>query len=289
VLPDSLFLDWLMENGLRSKNGVTRDIICIDFKYGSSSYEEAKRKLPDAAYLDGIADKFDKRSKEELRTLFYTNGVPIRYPTFDANRKPSGYIEIHYRMLYRTPGKAKHGSCMFIRDDLYAAARKFLYMDYKLPKQNAPIVEIGAYSSLVTSAICDRIHIDPNNILILKDVEAFMNTNVVSIEIDEAKHCKAVQRENYRLSNIMFDGQALIDDSIFPDWGNGYILLRHHFTKCAAFCTRIQRFMREHFADNYDTATVTDVFGRTMYVKDILMITTTEAVKWMKFPGITYE
>ncbi len=189
--------------------------------------------------ISGKKDKFDKRSREDLRTLFYEDGVDIHYED----------ETIHYRMLYRTPGKAKQGSCMFIRDSLYRAARRFLYMGIKLPQRNAPIVEIGAYSSLVASTIEGRVHLPPENVLIIKDTDASFITNVVSIETDERRQCHAVGRSGYELKNAMFDGQALIDESVFPEWADGYVLLRHHFTKCAAFCTRLQRFFREYYGD----------------------------------------
>ena len=191
-------------------------------------------------------------------------------------------------MLYRTPGKAKKGSCMFINEELYDIARDFLYMGIKLPEENSPIVEMGAYSSLITSSIVDKIQIEPENILILKDVDSFFKTKVVSVETDEDKHCIAKTIEDYRLKNTLFDGQALIDFSIFPEWADGYILLRHHLTKMAAFCSNIQLFFKDYFGGQYDTAIVTDMWGNKHYAKDIKMITTDNAIKWLKF-DVTYE
>lgn len=86
----------------------------------------------------------------------------------------------------------------------------------------------------------------------------------------------------------MFDGQALIDSSIFPEWGEGYILLRHHFFKAAAFNSEIQLFMKDYFGDEYDTAEVTDMFGRKMKAKDVLLITTDNALKYLKF-DVSFE
>ena len=46
MLTNSLFLDFLQDNGLKvSKNDFTRDVICIDFNYGSASYEKALAKF----------------------------------------------------------------------------------------------------------------------------------------------------------------------------------------------------------------------------------------------------
>ena len=157
-----------------------------------------------------------------------------------------------------------------------------------MPKNNAPIVEMGAYSSLIASSIIDTIHIDPKNILILKDIDSYFTTNVVSVETDKDKHCIAISKENYQLKNTMFDGQGLIDESIFPKWGNGYLLLRHHMCKMACFKTKIQKFFKDYYQDNYDNAVITDMFGIEHYAKDIKIITTDNAMKWLKF-GIDYE
>lgn len=191
-------------------------------------------------------------------------------------------------MLYRSPGKAKKGTCMFIKDRLYNKAINFLRMNIKLPKHNADIVGISAYSSLVCSGIVGKIKINPKNILILKDVDRYFDTNVISIETDNNKHCIAKLLNNYKLKNTMFDGQALIDSSIFPSWGHGYILLRHHFCKMAAFCSNIQLFFRDYFGDNYYSATVKDMWGNEHFVKDIELITTDNAMKWIKY-DISYE
>ena len=296
MLTNSLFLDFLKQNGIKIKNGRSRDCICLLFGYGSPSYEEERKRVQkkieseDKDFwkhrleeIDKNKDKYQKKSADDIRKIFYKDGVTIRYPT-----RNGGYEEIHYQMLYRTPGKAKKGECMFICDRLYKKARKFLYMGLKLPKHNAPIVEIGAYSSLVTSTIINKIQINPKDILILKDVDSKFYTTAISVEIDENKHCQAKKRDNYEVKNTMFDGQALIDLSIFPDYGDGYVLLRHHFTKCAAFATDIQRFFKDYYGEKYSSAIVKDMWGNEHLVKDIKLIATDQTIKWIKF-NVSYE
>jgi hypothetical protein len=56
----------------------------------------------------------------------------------------------------------------------------------------------------------------------------------------------------------------------------------------AAFHTELQMFFREYYGDQYDTATVTDMFGVTHSVRDIVLVTTDNAMKWIKF-GVTYD
>lgn len=318
MLTNSLFTTFLENNGLSVyKEESTRDIICLDFNYGSRSFEEELKHLKDRAkkarieynvaksfgYEDKIKDKrykrkklselylkalenkdkFNKTSKKDIRNKFYNEGVNITYKTFNKQGEVIKSETIHYQMLYRTPGKAKAGKCMFIRDRLYKKARKFLYMGIKLPKENAPIVEIGAYSSLITSTIVGTVKIKPEEILVLKELDSKFRTNVVAIKTDEHKQCYTERIPDYEVSNAMFDGQALIDSSIFPEWADGFILLRHHMCKCAAFNTNLQEFYKDYYGDNYSSATVTDMFGNKRLVKDIKMVTTDSAMKWLKF------
>lgn len=318
MLVNSLFLDYLLnEDLIKINKESTRDVICLQFDYGTKSTELAlknlakkliKYKLTSNVYntlirnilknrdCDYQLNESSKRiikaikrildskndckalSREELRVLYYTRGLQITYKT-----KKGKSEKISYKMLYRTPGKAKKGTCMFINKNIYEQVRNFLYMGIKLPQNNTPIVEIGAYSSLITSSIVDRIQIYPHQILTLKDVESEFKTNVQIVKTDDKCRCYVESEENYSVKNTLFDGQALIDTSIFPESCDGYILLRHHLTKMAAFHCDIQLFMKDYFGNKYETATVTDMFGRELRAKDIKLITTDNAFKWLKF------
>ena len=310
MFTNSLLSYYLVENGLRvSKDGRTRDIIGINFDFGAKSYAETLKRVEHSIEMeesqnndpDRLAklhdlkervelnkDLYQKKSKEAIREEFYRNGVDVTYTTTNKQGEVVKAEKIHYRMLYRSTGKAKAGSCMFISDRLYKKAHNFLYMGIKLPKNNAPIVEASAYVSLVASSVVDKICINPKNILILEDVDSFFRTNVVSVETNQNKECFAKTIKDYQVKNTLFDGQALIDKSIFPSWGNGYILLRHHMCKTAAFKADIKAFFKDYFGEEYNQATVVDMFGNEHYAKDIQMITTDNAMKWLKF-DISYE
>lgn len=300
MLTNSLFLDFLRTHGLNVVGETTRDVIGVNYDYGTRSFEDEIKHLDKLLMgcndeekrsklmtikqeVEDNEDAFEKLSADQIRIDQYVNGLEITYTNHNQT-----HTTIHYKMLYRSPGKAKKGCCMFIRDELYEAARDFLYMGIELPEQNTPIVEIGAYSSLVTSTIVGRLQIDPKDVLILKDVDSVFKTNVVSIETNDERECMAIPKENYEVVNTLFDGQALIDLSIFPDYGNGYVLLRQHFTKCAAFATDIQKFFRNHFLDDYENAQVQDMFGNWHFAKNIKLITTNNAVKWLKF-NVSYD
>ena len=307
MLVNSLFLDYLKDNGLSIwKEESTRDVICLEFNFGVSSYEEEIKKLDNKIKkaetedqkdiykrLKGKCvqnkDKYKKISKQDLRIKYYTEGVTIPYRVYNKKGKLIDEEFITYKMLYRTPGKAKKGTCMFIREELYDLVHEYLYMGIKLPKKNSPIIQAGAYSSLITSSIIGKVQIKPEQILILNDYDSHFITSVITVRTDKDKHCYAEKNENYKVTNTIFDGQALIDSSIFPEWADGYILLRNHMTKCAAFNTNIELFMKEQFGDKYDTATITDMFGREVSVKDIKLITTDNAIKWLSFNNVTFD
>lgn len=324
MLTNSLFKDFLVDNGLDVYKGEsTRDVICLEFNFGTRSYEseiahlkkiatsareeykiakshghqaqiqKKKNKRQKIASLYQAAVKnqglYKKISKEEIREIFYTQGVVVPYVFRKKNGEIRKIEKLNYKMLFRSTGKAKKGSCIFIRDKLYDRAKNFLYMGIELPEKNAPIVEASAYIPLISSGIVGKVKINPKNILILKDIDRFMTRDVISIETDDNRMCIAKEKENYTLKNTLFDGQALIDSSIFPEWGNGYILLRHHFCKMASFCCHIQKFFRDYYGDEYQTATVKDMFGNEHYVRDIELITTDNAMKWLKFDGVTYD
>lgn len=320
---NSLFKDFICENGLKTwKEETTRDIICLEFNFGTRSYEDEIKHIQKIAknaridYKKAISSgskklieaqtnkkrkimslynfavehktEYFSLSADDIRKEFYNNGVNVEYITRKKNGEIAKVEIIHYKMLYRSPGKAKKGTCMFIRDKLYNRAINFLRMGIKLPKHNADIVGISAYSSLICSGIVGRVKINPKNILILKDVDRYFDTKVISVETDNNKHCIAKLINDYKLKNTMFDGQALIDSSIFPSWGHGYILLRHHFCKMAAFCSNIQLFFRDYFGNDYYSATVKDMWGNEHYVKDIELITTDNAMKWIKY-NVSYD
>lgn len=306
MLVNSLFLDYLLDNDLLNLQGeYTRSIICLQFDYGTKDYCSTKQRLSELIdksdkgkdYLNTLLenlesnkDKCIRLSKEQLREKYYTEGVSITYKSFtkDGKELSNRRSTIHYKMLYRTPGKAKKGTCMFVDERIYDKVHEFLYMGITPPLKRSPIVELGAYSSLITSSIIGRVKILPKQILCLKDVDSFFKTKVLSVEINKKKETFIRELEQYDVSSTLFDGQALIDTSIFPSWADGYILLRHHMTKMAAFHTHIQQFMKDYFGSAYNTAVVKDMWGRNVRVKDIRLITTNNAFKFLKF-DVSFE
>lgn len=322
MLHHSLFTRWLKNNGMvtDSKDESTKDIICMDFQFGLRSYKEELAHLKQMkkaagddeeklALVDQLEikvnsrkDLYQKLTKDDIRLHFYTHGVPITYTRVDHQTGEIIEETINYKMLYRNPSKAKEGSCMFIREELYSAAYEWLTMGIGklLPRHNAKIVEISAYAPLTASAIEGVINIPVEDVLILKDQDSFFHTiaDIVRAEDYEVtlkngakeirKRC-TLHRESTDVKNTLWDGMALIETSIMPAWCNGMALLRNHFFKACAFRTRIQDFFQDYCEKSgidYSTYTINDMFGNPHLAKDIKLITTDNATKFKKFSDL---
>lgn len=319
MLHHSLFTNWLKKNGMTvDKNDEsTKDIICMDFQFGLRSYKEEldhlKKMRKDAGedteklkLIDELENKvnskkdlYKKISKDQIRKIFYEDGVPITYSYINKKTDEVVSETINYKMLYRNPSKAKQGSVMFIREELYDKAYDWLTMGIgkQLPQHGAKIVEISAYAPLSTSSIEGTVSIPVNDVLILKDQDSFFHTiaDIVRAEDYEVtlrngkketrKRC-TVHREETDVKNTIWDGMALIETSVMPDWCNGMALLRNHFFKACAFRTRIQKFFKDYCIQHgidYDNYQIEDMFGNLHFAKDIKIITSDNAIKWKKF------
>ncbi len=282
---DAMFCDSLFSRHMPEIQS-TKDIVCIKFNFGTRDFADEMRhikalKLDDERKNELLerctknSDKYVKISKEELRKMFYENGVDIKYYNDEV---------IHYKMLYRNPSKAKTGQCMFIRAELYDKAHQWLTMGLRLPQEKAKIVELSAYAPLSTSTIEGVVHIPVNDVVILNDKDSLYKT-MAEVVYSDGEQCHVITEER-DVCNTVWDGMALIDIDSCPDWINGMCLLRNHFFKACAFKTRMQMFFKDYYGAEYDTATITDMFGNTHLVKDIKIITTDNAIKWKKFMDI---
>lgn len=352
MFSNSLFYYYMREHGGLSdyKDEYTRDIICIDFSYGTRTYENEVKHLEKIIKEEKDAEKkkikedilesvkrnkylYKQYSKDEIRKDFYINGVPIKY--LKKDKKTGNIIEetIKYKMLYRNAAKAKMGQSIFINENLYDLANEWITMGLRnlLPHDEAKIVELSAYMPLVTSSIIMRFHMSLDDVLILDDMESSLLTTVdvikstdydtyktvIDNELTEKEHIKAIEknnldiygnpiyktrykkvpckskrcivsREETNVTNVLWDGMALIESSFSPGI-NGMVLLRNHFFKACAFKAHIQKFFMDYCRENnidYDTFELTDIFGRKILAKNVKLITNKDACKWWKFIDI---
>ena len=100
------------------------------------------------------------------------------------------------------------------------------------------------------------------------------------------KECTVTETENENIKNVLWDGMGLIDDSIFPEYADGFVYCRSHFFKSCLFRGSIEKYFRdwcdEHNKD-YETYVVKDMFGNKRRLDDIKVIITDKSIKWLKF------
>lgn len=223
---------------------------------------------------DGEKDKKDKWHKtktiateKQVRAYVYENGFT--------------YNDIKYVLYKRSSGNAKEGKCLFIREDLYAYMWKWSCLDYDFNIVNRyDISSLYAYSCLSLTNIHDLITIEPKNILLIDDVDTTVSRMASVSELVDGKI--EVTDRITGIQSSCFDGQSLIDESIVNSselYANkGTILLRNRFFKSNGINTKIQ----EYYAEN-GISTVYDMFDNPHDAKDILLITTPNSCKWLKF------
>jgi len=224
-----------------------------------------------------------KMNTDQIREKLYKNGFKLEFKGKISDKKDI----VEYTLWYRTPSKSRIGDAVFINKKLYEDIKKWQRMGLELPEGEAKVVEMAAYEALTSSNIIDKITIDPyKNILVVDDIVSFFKINCNIVKTNDKGEC-FVSPELYKVSNTLFDGQALLEDSLWAENDNSsFKLLRQHFFKACGFRTYIRQFMKDFFKENYDTATIPDRYGNQIKVSEILMITTENAMKWEKFINI---
>lgn len=332
MISDSLFSRYMLKHGVTmNKRNKSTDLIVMDFKYGVKAQTVVK-------------ENKEEISSQELRDYYYVNGATITWDTYNKEGEIVKSKTVKYKMLMRSTGKAKEGKCVFIREDLHTKALKYLTMDlhYKMPFENAQIVEMSAYCTMVTASAEDYIKIPLENMLIVKDEDVSAMVKAVAVKskdvitgIDynatedyingfDLTFCKDkiedntklryipknkkslekngisigdcptkkkkvcyVDRDNEELevTNTLWDGMGIIDESIFPKNMEGFIYCRSHFFKSCLFRGNIQQYFKDWCIKNgedYGTKQVPDMFGKLYYLKNIKVIITQNSIKWIK-------
>ncbi|MDD6805977.1 MAG: hypothetical protein PUD77_06900 [Clostridiales bacterium] len=227
------------------------------------------------------------RGTVEYTDVFISVSLSSNTPT---QLYESGFCEwkdgqsVHYLEYKRSGSAAKNGKHLFIREDFYAPMMRWTWMGKPPIHHNIRMsyVERKAYEALVNSSIKDIVTIDPESILVLQDLEHSFVTNAAMVETDSEGKI-ALHRQPVTWTNMVTDGECLIDDSVFGSADCGMMLLRNFFFKSCGFRTDIQGYYRTVFGNRYETATVEDCFGFPIPVKNIRMIVSLSSLKLFKF------
>ena len=184
----------------------------------------------------------------------------------------------------RSGNAAKNGKHLFIRKDFHASMMNWTWMGRPpvFDEIRMSYVERKAYESLVNSTIKDAVVIDPEGILVLDDIENHFKTNAAMVGLKNESEA-SLTRAIVECTNMVTDGECLIDDSVFGARDAGMMLLRNFFFKSCGFRTDIQGYYKEVFGNEYETATIEDRWGYPIPVKNIRMIVTNSSFKLFKF------
>ena len=265
---------------VRIVNGIPT-LIAIDVSFRENSgYVHVEKPIPDS--ILGKYFKYDadtrsyKRSDktiptditcQEIREYLYTHGLDI-----DG---------IHYVRYKRSAGASRDGRCLFIAEPLYADMMAWSSCDLSADTASDQ-ASWQAYIALTLSSIESTIKLPKKSILIIRDRVSRFTENVVCVEKTDGHDLKAEEEET-EIENVIWDGEALLDASVFFEngYGNhGMMLLRNRFFKTCAFNTNLQ----DWFFDN-DITQVSRLAGYTTArdIKDIKLVITESSVKYFKF------
>lgn len=188
---------------------------------------------------------------------------------------------IKYVRFKRSAGSSRIGKCLFIDEKLYPALHKWEMCGIKIAEgQEIDLAALESYIALTSSSIIDTVKIFPENILVIDDYESKFEDEVVAVRVCDDGHLVS-KPERVKITNSIWDGQSLMDVSLFGDYNQyGMLLLRNRFFKSCCFNTNIQKF----FSDNGITK-LDQIRGFTLAkrIEDIKLITTPSSIKYLKF------
>ena len=244
------------------KNPLNKELLSPHFRYD----EELK-----AYFLnkDGENSPFVvKENRHQIREYLYENG-------FDIDG-------IHYVRYKRSAGSSREGHCLFIPEALYDDMMEWSLCGVDAHNVNDQ-ASLQAYISLTLSSIEKKIHIPRQSILIINDQVSRFHDTVIKVS-ENGDGLKAT-KESVTVENVIWDGEALLDSSVFEENGygeKGMMLLRNRFFKTCAFNTNLQ----EWFKDNGITkpSQLNGYYSKkTRSINDIKLVITESSLKYLKF------
>ena len=232
-----------------------------------------------------IKDKKDKSVVKEVQIQYQKKGEPKTLKT-NAQLRSELYKNgftcngVKYCRMKRSTGSARVGKCLFINESLFKPLLNFSSGAIRLnPGEEIDLAAYEGYIALPSSSIIDILPIKPENILLIDDYDSVFNEDVIETH-DENNWLKTTEK-NCTITNTIWDGQSLMDISLFGDYSEyGMVLLRNLMFKSCCFNCNIQQW----FKDNNITD-ISQLNGKTRATKieDVKLITTPNSIKYLKF------
>lgn len=210
------------------------------------------------------------------------NGKPIKIKDLRAHFYEHGfYLDgVHYVRYKRSAGSSREGKCLFIDERLYKAMDKWSSCGLKA---QTDLASWESYKALSLSSIKGTVDIPLDGILFVPDYKSTFTEEVISVELKDSK--LVAEQKQTKITNDIWDGESLLDESVFE---NGYadkhmLLLRNKFFKSCAFRTKLQKWIKDKRITLADLKT--RGFTLATDVSQIVMITTPNSLKYLKFAG----
>lgn len=185
VIGNSLFAKYVRKHGVTvNRNNRSLDFVMMKFDWGVDADDSEGNNIKPAI------------TAQELRDYYYEDDATVVWKTFDKNtgKEIKGKEKtITYKMLLRTPGKAKEGQCLFARKELHRKILNYLTMGLweRMPNvKGAKIVEMSAYAPLITATAIDYIHIPMENIFVLEDQKSTCIKKAVTVKAKDIAHVR---------------------------------------------------------------------------------------------------
>ena len=210
------------------------------------------------------------------------NGKPIKIKDLRSHFYENGfYLDgVHYVRYKRSAGSSREGKCLFIDERLYKAMDKWSSCGLKA---QTDLASWESYKALSLSSIKGMVDIPLDGILFVPDYKSIFTEEVISVELKDGN--LVAEQKQTEITNDIWDGESLLDESVFR---KGYadkhmLLLRNKFFKSCAFRTKLQKWIKDK------NITLDDIkkrgFTLATDVSQILMVTTPNSLKYLKFAG----
>lgn len=215
------------------------------------------------------------RAKDNIKTC--NNVADIRSDIYENGFVCEG---IKYVRFKRSSGSSRVGKCLFINEKLYDIMHEWEMCGIQVNEgQDIDLAALEPYIALTLSSIIDTIEIKPENILVVDDYESTFHERAIATRLVDGRLVS--KPEDVEISNSIWDGQSLMDRSLFGEYSNkGMLLLRARFFKSCCFNTNIQQWFADH---GIKKVSQLNGYTRAKKLEDVKLITTPSSIKYLKF------
>lgn len=226
--------------------------------------------LPYFIFKDGMY-----RAKDNIKTC--NNVADIRSDIYKNGFVCEG---IKYVRFKRSSGSSRVGKCLFINERLYDIMHEWEMCGIQVDEgQDIDLAALEPYIALTLSSIIDTIEIKPENILVVDDYKSVFHERAIATRLVDGRLVS--QPEDVEISNSIWDGQSLMDRSLFGEYSNkGMLLLRARFFKSCCFNANIQQWFADH---GIKKVSQLNGYTRARKIEDVKLITTPSSIKYLKF------